>query len=135
MAAGAVAGSVAGPVGTAVGAVIGGIAGGVGGGYAGKQIAEAIDPTAEEAYWQENFKTRPYARKSSFDTYRPAYRHGVDAYARNQGRSFDEAEPEMGEAWMATRGPSALDWQAAKPAARDAYERLCNRNKGQERRD
>src|SRR5262249_37777679 len=44
---GAAAGSVAGPVGTVVGAVAGGIVGGL----AGHSIAEAIDPTAEQAYW------------------------------------------------------------------------------------
>src|SRR6185312_12227812 len=55
-AAGAAAGSVAGPVGTVAGAVIGGVAGG----YAGKGIAESIDPTAEDAYWRENYANRSY---------------------------------------------------------------------------
>src|SRR2546427_1416470 len=55
-AAGAAIGSVAGPVGTAAGAVIGAVAGGL----VGKGVAEAVNPTAEEAYWSANFKTRPY---------------------------------------------------------------------------
>src|SRR6188508_1869721 len=50
-AAGAAIGSVGGPVGTAVGAVIGAVAGGL----AGKGVAEAIDPTAENAYWEKNY--------------------------------------------------------------------------------
>src|SRR3954469_20482519 len=45
-AAGAAIGSMAGPIGTAVGAVVGAVAGGL----AGKGAAEAIDPTAEDAY-------------------------------------------------------------------------------------
>ena len=49
--AGALAGTVAGPVGTLVGAAVGAVAGGL----AGKGIAEMIDPTAEEAYWRENY--------------------------------------------------------------------------------
>src|SRR5829696_1050286 len=50
-AAGAAIGAVGGPVGVAVGAAIGAIVGGL----SGKGVAEAIDPTAEQAYWQENF--------------------------------------------------------------------------------
>src|SRR3954468_23478337 len=93
MAAGAAAGSVAGPVGTAVGAAVGAIVGGL----AGKGIAEQIDPTIEEAYWRENYKTRPYvSNNESFDDYGPAYMYGVDNYARYEGRTFDQVEPELG---------------------------------------
>src|SRR5436190_23626440 len=59
MAAGAAVGSVAGPVGTAVGAAAGAVVGGL----AGKGIAEMIDPTAEEAYWRENYTLQPYYEK------------------------------------------------------------------------
>ena len=38
---------VAGPVGVAVGAIVGA----VGGGLAGKAVAEDVDPTIEEDYW------------------------------------------------------------------------------------
>lgn len=47
MAAGAAVGTVAGPVGTVIGAAVGAVVGGL----AGKGIAEAIDPSAEDAYW------------------------------------------------------------------------------------
>src|SRR5437868_6392595 len=53
---GAAIGSVAGPAGTAAGIVAGAVVGGL----AGKGIAEKIDPTAEEAYWRENYRTRDY---------------------------------------------------------------------------
>ena len=63
-AAGAAAASVAGPVGTVVGAAVGAVVGGL----AGKGVAEAIDPTVEDAYWRENFKRRPYVRHdATFD--------------------------------------------------------------------
>ena len=48
---GAAAGVVAGPLGMAVGALVGAVAGGL----AGKGVAEAIDPTAEDAYWRANY--------------------------------------------------------------------------------
>src|SRR5215207_5280110 len=52
--------AVGGPIGTAVGAVIGAVAGGL----AGKGAAEAIDPTAEDAYWRNEHAKRPYHDKN-----------------------------------------------------------------------
>src|SRR3954465_6822647 len=54
---GATATGPAAPVGAVVGAVVGAIAGGL----AGKGAAEAVNPTAEDAYWRDNYKNRPYA--------------------------------------------------------------------------
>ncbi|MBP9128947.1 MAG: hypothetical protein KBF50_01630 [Steroidobacteraceae bacterium] len=123
VAAGALAGSVAGPVGTVVGAAIGAVAGGL----AGKGIAEAVDPTAEEAYWRENFSSRPYVKgDSKFEDYGPAYRHGVDSYGRSKGRSFDDAEPELTRDWERVRGNSNLSWEKAKDASHDAWQRLSD---------
>lgn len=123
VAAGALAGSVAGPVGTVVGAAIGAVAGGL----AGKGIAEAIDPTAEEAYWRDNFSSRPYVKGGSkFDDYGPAYRHGAEAYGRSKGRSFDDVEPELQRDWARVRGNSSLSWENAKDASRDAWQRMSD---------
>ena len=76
-AAGAAAGAVGGPVGAVAGAVIGGVAGGL----AGKGVAEQIDPTAEDAYWRDEYPKRDYFDDEvSYDELAPAYRHS-DAWA------------------------------------------------------
>ena len=75
-AAGAAVGTVAGPVGTIAGAAVGALLGG----WAGKSVAEYVDPTAEDAYWQQNFQDRPYAQGGRYEDYGPAYRYGVNAY-------------------------------------------------------
>ena len=122
-AAGALAGTVAGPVGTVVGAVAGAVAGGL----AGKAIAKSIDPTAEEAYWRENYSRRPYIPQgAAYDEYGPAYRYGVDAYGRYEGRSFEQAEPELMREWDGAKGTSRLTWENAKHATRDAWQRLSD---------
>jgi len=122
-AAGALAGTVAGPVGTVAGAVAGAVAGGL----AGKAIAKSIDPTAEEAYWRENYSSRPYVTKgATYDEYGPAYRYGVDAYGRYEGRSFEQAEPELMREWDRAKGTSRLTWENAKHATRDAWQRLSD---------
>jgi phage tail tape-measure protein len=57
-AADAAVGSVAGPIGTAVGAAAGAVAGG----YAGKAVGETIDPTTEDHWLRDNYRSRPYVR-------------------------------------------------------------------------
>jgi hypothetical protein len=116
-AAGAAAGAVAGPVGAVVGAAAGAIAGG----YAGKAAAEAIDPTAEEAYWRETYRTRPYYDASvNYDEFKPAYQYGWESRARYRDKNFDEVEPDLERDWK-TRSKSRLGWDKAKHAARDAW--------------
>ena len=122
VAAGAAAGTVAGPVGTVIGAAVGAIVGG----YAGKSAAEAIDPTAEDAYWRENYADRPYAADESYEEYGPAYRYGVDSFGMYPGRSFDEAERDLSRDWDSARGTSSLEWDRAKHATRDAWNRVSD---------
>ena len=83
---------IAGPIGTAVGAVIGAVAGGL----AGKGVAEAVDPTAEDAYWRENHGRQPYASTSdhTYDDLAPAYRTGYEKRSEfERGTKFEDAEP------------------------------------------
>ena len=120
-AAGAAIGSVAGPIGTAVGAVIGAVAGGL----VGKGVAEAVDPTIEDAYWRDNYGSRPYAAAgTSYDDYAPAYRYGWESRGRHAGRSFDEVETDLARDWTNQSTPSRLTWAQARPATRDAWERV-----------
>ncbi|MEP7183042.1 MAG: hypothetical protein ABI886_12735 [Betaproteobacteria bacterium] len=122
-AAGALAGTVAGPVGTVAGALAGAVAGGV----AGNEIAKLVDPTAETTYWRQNYSSRPYVTSgATFDEYGPAYRYGVDAYGRYDGRTFDQAEPELMRDWDSAKGTSKLTWENAKHATRDAWQRVSD---------
>jgi hypothetical protein len=122
-AAGAVAGSVAGPVGTVTGAVVGGVAGGL----AGKRIAESIDPTAEDAYWREHYKNRPYydtSKNYEYHEYQPAYRYGWESRGRYADKTFNEVEPHLQRDWESAKAHSRLSWEHAKHAARDAWDRV-----------
>lgn len=121
--------AIASPLAAPIGAVAGAAIGGALGGKAGEAIAREVNPTAEEKYWEENYRDRPYVAESrDFDTYRPAYRYGVDAYQRNPERSFDEVEADLGREWTTARGTSSLEWHEARDASRDAYDRLSTRS-------
>jgi len=122
VAAGAAVGTVAGPVGTVVGAAVGAVVGGL----AGKGIAEQIDPTREDAYWRDNFSSRPYASGSTYDEYRPAYQYGWDSYSRYPGKRFDDVESDLSRDWERTKGESKLTWDRAKYATKDAFQRVSD---------
>jgi hypothetical protein len=122
-AAGAAIGSVAGPVGT----VVGGAAGAIAGGLAGKGAAERVNPTAEDAYWRDNYaKSASYQQGYTWDDYAPAYRTGYTGWerARASGETWDTYEPTLRTEYERNRGNSRLGWQEAKGAARDAWHRV-----------
>ncbi|MBK7903303.1 MAG: hypothetical protein IPJ97_10455 [Proteobacteria bacterium] len=92
-----------------------------------KEIAKLIDPTAEEAYWRENYESRPYVTGgTAFNEYRTAYRYGIDAYAMHEGRSFEQAEPELVSGWDLAKGLSSLTWDDARHATRDAWQHVSD---------
>jgi hypothetical protein len=121
---GAALGSLAGPVGTLVGGVVGAVAGGI----AGEGFADVLNPGAEDEHWRHVFAARPYVPPGAlYETYRDAYRFGWEAQVRHAGRRFDEVEPELAREWQECEAAGVLDWSAARPAARDAWERLEQR--------
>lgn len=123
-AAGAAIGAIGGPVGIAVGAVVGAVAGGLG----GKATAEAIDPTVEDTYWAKTYKSRPYSSSTvEYKEFRPAYRYGWENASRYSGKRFDDVESDLARDWRNRRDGSTLDWDAARPAVRDAWDRVLQR--------
>jgi hypothetical protein len=129
-AAGAAIGAVAGPVGAAVGAVVGAVAGGL----AGKGAAEAVNPTAEDAYWRENYQSRPYYTSDySYDDYSPAYRYGYESRSRYGGKRYEDVENDLSGGWDRFKGKSRLGWEKAKLATRDAWDRVEGTVSGRDR--
>jgi hypothetical protein len=120
--AGGVAGlAVAGPVGGMIGAVVGAVAGGL----AGKSVAEAVNPTAEEKFWRETYIREPYYESGrSFEYYAPGFRAGWQGRVRHDGRSFDEAQPELMLEYNQNKSELDPSWSEVKPAARAAWNRV-----------
>ena len=86
-----------------------------------------IDPTVEEAYWRDHFKSRPYVTKGdTFADYGPAYRFGWDSYPRYKGRTFDEVKGDLERDWNRVKGESSLNWERAKHATREAWQRMSD---------
>ena len=89
--------------------------------------AQAVDPTQENIYWSKYYRNSPYIEDGeTYDDYGPAYRYAVDTYDRHPGKSFDDVEASLSKGWDAVRGESKLDWERAKHAMRDAWNRLAH---------
>lgn len=118
---GAAIGAVAGPIGAVAGAVVGAVAGA----YAGKGVAEMIDPTAENAYWRENYRNESYAKGDlSYDEYEPAYRTGYTGYGKHAGKKWDDVENDLQRDYEQTKGRSSLAWSDAKHATKAAWHKV-----------
>ena len=123
-----------------IGAVIGAAAGALTGVGAAKGIDAVVNHEEEDAYWRENYSTRPYATADrSYDHYRPAYQYGWESRARMGNRAYDEAEPELEREWETYRSQDAsrsnLAWSDARHATRDAWHRIERRIPGDLDRD
>lgn len=126
-ASGAATGAALGALGGPVGAVIGGVSGAVVGGLIGHGIGEAVDPT-EDDYWRNAYTDRPYTSDDrTYDDYEPAYRLGYNAYDAKESDYDPELEAALQRTYAERAGDGALEWEHARPAVRDAYERRAQR--------
>ena len=112
---------------------------------AGKGVAEAVNPTAEDAYWRQNHGSPPFAKDRPYDDYASAYRTGYNGYA--PGSRFEDAEPKLRQEYESTPAASTalhkvgdaavmppigsctglhVAWDDAKHAARAAWQKVEN---------
>jgi hypothetical protein len=116
---GLVAGVVAGPIAAAVGVAVGAVAGG----YAGKSLGEVIDPTVDDSWLRENFKSRPYVDVADdYEDFKPAYRFGGLAESKHGDAGLDLTDEALRKEWESTEG-NELPWTRACEAVKDGYER------------
>jgi hypothetical protein len=121
-AAGAAVGAV---VGGPVGAVVGGAIGAVAGAAAGHGVGEMVNPTVETAYWEGEYKNRPYYRADRpYSQVQDAYRYGWESRVSQVGKRWDDVEENLGRGWDKAKGKSTLAWDQAKDATRDAWHRV-----------
>ena len=87
-----------------------------------------LDWGAEETYWRENWRSRPYAAgDKDFEHYRPGYRYGFESAHRHRGRDWHEAEGELRTGWEKYEHRGESTWEHMKHAVRDAWDRVTKR--------
>lgn len=130
--AGAAVGAIGGPIGAGIGAAVGAVAGGL----IGKGAAEAVNPTVEDEYWRDNYSSRDYVDPDAdYEDYQPAYQYGWESYSQHEvhNKSFDDVSSELERDWKNRRGESSLEWGHAKPAVRDAWCRVEEKRRSNNR--
>jgi len=96
----------------------------------GEGIADAIDPTEEDAYWRANHLRQPWDRPPfTYDDFAPAYRLGYTGHGERRS-SWSQAERGFENSWDSTKGTSRLAWRDAKDAVRSAWHRVEERLPG-----
>ena len=63
-------------------------------------------------------------RNVPYTTYQAAYRTGYEGYGRHPGKFFEEVEADLESAYQRSKGSDQLSWDRARPATRDAWERV-----------
>lgn len=112
-------------IGTAVSVVVGAVAGGLTGGMAGKSAADAAAPSPEELFWRDAYHREPYyVAGRNFEYYAPGFRAGWAGRVRHDGRSFDEAEPDLIAEYGLSKSELDPAWHDIRPAAQAAWNRV-----------
>ncbi len=87
-----------------------------------------LDPVVEHGFWRSTYYSRPYVRAGvSYEEYAPAYQYGWEARVFYDPRLFAEVELILIRDWAAHRGKSTLNWDTARQAVRDSWNRIDRR--------
>lgn len=96
--------------------------------------ATSSDWAREDTYWRQNYSSRPYSNENQdYGTYQPAYRYGVNTAndPSNASRRFEDLDQRQLESgWNQSRGNSTLEWNQARDAIRDSYNRASEGRTG-----
>jgi hypothetical protein len=81
---------------------------------------------SDEIYYREHWSSTVNIGDGNFDEYFPAYRYGstMAGSKEYQGRSWDEAEPDLKRKWELAHPKSA--WEKMKAAIRHGWERITS---------
>ena len=119
--AGAAVGSVVGLINSVVGAMINGVINA----KTDDSIAEAVNPTEYNSYFEKNYTSAPYyVGGSEWRDYKPAYQYGYDTYGQYRGQRFEDVENDLERNWDATKANSRLAWTEARGAVRDGWHHI-----------
>ena len=85
-----------------------------------------LDWTAEDTYWRDNYRTRPYVgNQHDYTHWQPAYRYGYESAQRYQNRKWDEVEKDLSSGWdKYEHRHGTSTWEQVKGAVRDAWDRM-----------
>jgi len=89
-----------------------------------KNQNERLNWNDEDAYWRTNYRSRPYASDTDYESFQPGYRYGFDAANRYGNRDWRDVETELSSGWNSYEHRGKSTWEQVKGAVRDAWDRV-----------
>ena len=90
-----------------------------------KRTGTTLDWTTEEAYWRNNYTTRPYiGTNQDFAYWSPGYRYGYDSAMKYPGKTWNDVEADLRSAWDRVEYRGQRTWEQIKDAVRDAWDHV-----------
>jgi hypothetical protein len=84
-------------------------------------MAEAASTSIHDRFRDRFRDASYYSTGRDWNDYAPAYRYGVDAFARYPGKRFEDIERTLEQEWPAAKASSRLVWVEARGAVLDAW--------------
>lgn len=79
----------------------------------------------EDAYWKTNFSKQKYVDADvPYSNYQAAYRTGYEGWSKYPGKKYEEVEADLRRNYEQGKGNGGLAWDKARPATRDAWNRV-----------
>jgi hypothetical protein len=89
------------------------------------RTGSTVDWTTEEVYSRNNYKTRPYiGTNQDFTYWSPGYRYGYDSAVKYRGKTWNEVEADLRNAWDRVEYRGQRTWDQIKDAVRDGWNRV-----------
>ena len=86
------------------------------------------DWNADQSWWRENFRDRPYVVADRlFEYYEPAYECGYLSANRYRGRKFEDIEPVLRTDFDRFERRGESTWDNMKDAVRDAWDKVTGK--------
>jgi hypothetical protein len=82
---------------------------------------------AEDRYWHEHYRTRPYADGVGYEALRGGYRYGVEASHRHKGQDWEDVEDELARGWESYPHSGDRPWDQVREAVFDAWNRMMEK--------
>jgi hypothetical protein len=78
----------------------------------------------EDAWWRDNFSSRPYATGRTYEDFRPGYQYGYESGRHHMGRTWTDVEPDLEKGWDRFEHRGNSTWENVKQAVRDAWHKV-----------
>jgi uncharacterized protein YcfJ len=116
---GAAIGAAGGPIGIVIGAAIGGLLGGA----AGDSVAEMLNPSEVDTYWEKEYRNHSFGKGKNYSDVRDPIHFGTRERLRYgvEADDWEDVESDLRVKWEKTKNYAGRRWEDVRDATRAGY--------------